>query len=541
MKKLFVILLFSSAVLCYGIAEVKSVSASSALSDSQGSYSAGNLIDGTWQSWAEASKGNGTGEHFILILRKAETIAGFALKNGYGNIDYFAKNNRVKAFKIYIDGTYTETIAVKDSVSFEQYSFKKPVRCGNVRFVIDDVYQGTMYNDTCVAEIALLEKIYNEKEFYENILLWVGQDEEVGRSPYSDYDRRIASVKDNDKYILLDYLPFDIVGEYNEAFKWDDKTNNWIKRKTKIARLNGQSSLRINDNLPRIDGATAMYPLYSSFVRAVYPERQPVGNDNNVRSLLNWEYYPNLNLFNDRYGYEILWASPEDFKSIVQCNTTSKAYQRLINGETDIIFCYEPSDAEKRSVPRGKSFNLTPICKDAFVFIVNEKNTVNNVTQKQIRDIYSGRVTNWKTISGVDEPVIAYQRPENSGSQTILQSIMKGDVIMRPILEGESVSGGMFSQLRMVASAFYNYNCAIGYSFLYYMNQMAGGTGVKALSVDGITPNRQNIQNNSYPFTQTVYAVTIGNESENTKKFIAWILSPQGQELVEKTGYIPLK
>jgi phosphate transport system substrate-binding protein len=73
------------------------------------------------------------------------------------------------------------------------------------------------------------------------------------------------------------------------------------------------------------------------------------------------------------------------------------------------------------------------------------------------------------------------------------------------------------------------------------MNKMAGSSGVKALSVDGFTPNRQTIQNNAYPFTQTVYAVTIGNESENTKKFIEWILSPQGQELVEKTGYIPVK
>ena len=56
-------------------------------------------------------------------------------------------------------------------------------------------------------------------------------------------------------------------------------------------------------------------------------------------------------------------------------------------------------------------------------------------------------------------------------------------------------------------------------------------------SFDGIAPNKQTIQNNTYPFIQTVYAVTTGNESENAKKFIEWILSPQGQELAEKTGY----
>jgi phosphate transport system substrate-binding protein len=541
MKKLFVILLLSSAVLGYGQAGIKEVWASSALSDSQGSYPARNLVDYTWQSWAEGSEGNGVGEHFTLTLFYTRTIAGFALKNGYGNIDYFAKNNRVKTFKIYVDGTYTETIAVKDSVSFEQYSFKKPVECESIRFVIDDVYPGTMYNDTCVAEIALLEEIDDEETFYKFILRRMGEPYSDGPTEFESNDRRIASVADADKLMLLDYLPFDLVGEYDEASKWDNKTYGWIKRKTKTVQLNGQSSLKLNDNLPRIDGATAMYPLYSSFVRAVYPEKQPDKNKNDYeRSLLNWEYYPNFDLFN-RYN-EFSYAQPEDFKSIVQCNTTSKAYQRLIDGETDIIFCYEPSSAEIRAAAaKGKRFNLTPICKDAFVFIVNEKNTANNITRKQIRDIYSGRLTNWKSISGVDEPVIAYQRPENSGSQTILQAIMKGDTIMRPVLEGEYISGGMFGHIRMVASDFYNYNCAIGYSFLFYVNQMAGIAGIKALSVDGFPPNKQAIQNNSYPFTQIVFAVTTGNESENTKKFIEWILSPQGQELAEKTGYIPLK
>ncbi|MDR2922811.1 MAG: substrate-binding domain-containing protein [Treponema sp.] len=546
MKKLAVILFFSSfssAVFGYGITGIwYSASASSALEER---YDADNLIDGTWQSWAEGSNGNGVGEYFTLFLSEyndTETITGFALKNGYGNIDYFVKNNRVKAFKIYIiedyigkyyedeNGTYTETIAVKDSISFEQYYFKKPVKCKAIRFVIDDVYPGTMYNDTCIAEIALLGNVYDEQTFYENILFWVGKPEEWG-SEYLSNDERVKSVADNDKIMLLDYLPFDFTG----------KLGSYYERKTKIARLNRSASLRLNDNLPRIDGATAMYPLYSSFVHAVYPEKQPVETDSYRHSLLNWEYYPNLDLYNI-YHSETGLGNQEDFKSIVQCNTTSTAYQRLIDGETDIVFCYEPSSAEIRAAAaKGKRFNLTPICKDAFVFIVNEKNIVNNITKKQIQNIYSGRLTNWKSISGADEPIIAYQRPENSGSQTILQSIMKGDIITRPVLEGEFVSTRMSGYIKKVTSQFYNYNCAIGYTFLYYLTQMAGGAGVKTLSVDGIAPNKQTVQNNTYPFIQTVYAVTAGNESENTKKFIAWILSPQGQELAEKTGYIPLK
>jgi phosphate transport system substrate-binding protein len=542
MKNLFVFLLFFSTVFCYGQNRgdlvIPEVIASSYLTDAKDSYPPRNLVDHTWESWAEGVNGNGVGEYFILKLWKRVPVAGFVIKNGYGNIDLFAKNNRVKAFKIYADwNNYIETIVIDDTFSFKQYYFKEPVDCMNIRFEIADVYPGTMYDDTCVAEIALLDHTGWEQD-YANRLLWFFGYQDA----YKNYDEFVASVGDPERDMLLDYLPFALSGDF-KIYKYDEKKDDYIEIKNKVARLSRTSSLRLTNNLPRIDGATAMYPLYSSFVRAVYPEKQPVNSSRGYFSaFLNWDYYPNVDLLNKNYADEYRYAQADELKSIVQCNTTSKAYDRLIDGKTDIIFCYEPSEAQiKAAAAKGKRFNLTPICKDAFVFIVNARNTANNITQSQIRDIYSGRVTNWKPISGVEEPIIAYQRAENSGSQTILQSIMKGDKIMPAINETEFVSRGMYRELILVASNFYNYNCAIGYTFLFYMNQMAGNIGVKALSVDGIAPNKENIQSNKYPFVQTVYAVTTGNESENTKKFIEWILSPQGQELAEKTGYIPIR
>ncbi len=529
MKTIFLILLACSTAFCYGHPMyVTEVSASSELADSQGWYPARNLIDRTWQSWAEGSKGNGVGESFTLTLpeNNDRPVAGFALKNGYGNLDYYSRNNRVKSFRIFIDGNYIETIAIKDSFSFEQYALKKPVEGRKIRFVIDDVYPGTIYNDTCISEVALLSEIVSDQEFYENILFWLRETIDDGPSQFENNSPQLTSVSDADKIMLLDYLPFDIP---------------YFRFRTKIALLSGSSSLKLNNDLPRIDGATAMYPLYSAFVHAVYPEKKfDELTEFSDYTLLQWGYFPSFLLWKDYSGY--FWAEQELFESIVQCNTTSEAYRRLIDGETDIIFCYEPSEAEiSAAAAKGKHFNLTPVCKDAFVFIVNDKNVIRNITLKQIRDIYSGRVTNWKSISGVDEPIIAYQRSENSGSQTTLQSIMKGEQLIRPIIAGEYVSKGMFGMIRKIASDYYNYNSAIGYTFLFYVNNMAGKSGIKALSIDGSVPDRQNIVNNTYPFCQTVYAVTTGSESYNTKKFIEWILSPQGQELVEKTGYIPLK
>ena len=505
---------------------IKNVSASSELSNSQGSYPAANLIDQSWRTWAEGSRGNGTGESFTITLSdyyEIVTVAGFALKNGYGHLDYYGQNNRVKSFKIYIDGIYTETIAIRDSINFEQYALKEPVTCETIRFEIDDVYPGTRFNDTCVAEIALLRQQVDESFFYENILFWLGRNDDYeGDSQYKNNIQGMISISDVDRILLWDYLPFDNLVDLG-----------WVYGKSKVALLERPSSLRLTSDLPRIDGATAMYPLYSSFVRAVYPEIGIYEEEGSydLKALSEWPYLPN----NLRFGHD------ENFKSIVQCNTTSEAYRRLIDGETDIVFCYEPSQAERNAAAeRGVSFNLTPIAKDAFVFIVNKNNVLNNITQSQIRDIYSGRVTNWRAISGADEPVIAYQRPENSGSQTILQSIMREERLMRPILDGDYIPG-MGGMIRRVTSNFYNYNSAIGYTFLFYLTKMAGSEEVKVLAVDGVAPTRQSIQNNAYPFVQTVYAVTTGNESVNTRRFIEWILSAQGQELAVKTGYTPVR
>jgi phosphate transport system substrate-binding protein len=274
---------------------------------------------------------------------------------------------------------------------------------------------------------------------------------------------------------------------------------------SKIAILEEESKLKLLTNLPILDGATALYPVYSSFVTAVYPRKY---------------YYPYNN------------------DSIVKCSTTSFAYDYLLDGKVDIIFCTEPSMQHlEKAKELGVEFNLTPIGRDAFVFFVNKNNPIKNITSLQIRDIYSGETTNWKEINGVDETIIAYQRPENSGSQTALQIIMEKSKIMEPIKE--TLAGGMGEIIDRVSS-YKNYENAIGYSFLFFTTEMVKNQEIKLLGIDGIFPSKETIQNNSYPFSGLFYAITLGNETENVKNFINWILSEQGQYLIEKTGYIPL-
>ncbi|MDV2887769.1 substrate-binding domain-containing protein, partial [Alkalihalophilus pseudofirmus] len=83
----------------------------------------------------------------------------------------------------------------------------------------------------------------------------------------------------------------------------------------------------------------------------------------------------------------------------------------------------------------GKELVMTPIGKEAFVFFVNPKNSVNDLQVSEIKGIYSGNIKNWSKLGGKNDRIIAFQRPKNSGSQTLLEKIMGNTPIMEPLKE----------------------------------------------------------------------------------------------------------
>jgi len=275
-----------------------------------------------------------------------------------------------------------------------------------------------------------------------------------------------------------------------------------------LAELDEVSEFKINDNVPKLDGATAFYPLYAAFAQAVYP---------------TGEYL----------SYDLL-------RSAVLCTRTPNAYRSLLQGKVDIIFCLEPSQAQLQQFHENNmNIKFVPIGKEAFVFFVNSKNAVSNLSVDDIQGIYTGRIKNWRFLNGMNRNILAYQRPEGSGSQTILRKIM-GDI---PVIEPrkENVMQEMQGIINQVAT-YRNFYNAVGYSFLMYATEMVQDNQIKLLSINGIYPSVETIQNGSYPFTVEFYAIYNDTETknENIEPFINWILSRQGQTLVSRTGYAPI-
>ena len=100
---------------------------------------------------------------------------------------------------------------------------------------------------------------------------------------------------------------------------------------------------------------------------------------------------------------------------------------------------------------------------------------------------------------------------------------------------------GSNSLMQQVSVEWKGVQPALGYSYRFFANTMYPNPNAKLLKIDGVEPSVENIKNGSYPFTVNFYAVTNGQPQGNTKKLIDWILSPQGQKLIEKCGYTPLK
>ena len=176
----------------------------------------------------------------------------------------------------------------------------------------------------------------------------------------------------------------------------------------------------------------------------------------------------------------------------------------------------------KTAKEKGIEIELVPVGLEAFVFFVNKNNPVESLTTDEIRSIYRGNITNWKEVGGPDRSINPFLRVKNSGSQTMMEKFMENDMIKR-------------------RSIFNVFGASIGYSFRYYLSGMVANENVRMLAVNGIFPNAQNIRNGLYPLTSSFYVVCKkDNPNPNVRKLVDWLLSQEGQRLIEACGYSPI-
>jgi len=259
--------------------------------------------------------------------------------------------------------------------------------------------------------------------------------------------------------------------------------------KTKIVK---KEATKLDGDLPVIDGAAALVPVFNSFVYSLYPE-------SSVK-------YENGDFTSD---------------SALQYHNTRGAYKGLVDGDIDIAFCAKPSDEQVQyGLDKGVELELIPIGREAFVFLVNKNNPVDNLSMGQLKDIYSGKITNWKDVGGANRPINVVQRNQGSGSQTTLEKLF-----------GKDIASNFFGP----------FGASIGFSFRFYVEELTRHGHIKMLELNDVYPSKENVQNETYPIVSNFYAVIRKGETEsnpNIKKVIDFVLSPTGQDIIDEVGYV---
>jgi len=223
----------------------------------------------------------------------------------------------------------------------------------------------------------------------------------------------------------------------------------------------------------------------------------------------------------------------------VGLSKTNNVFVNFINGNSDLILVTYPTDDElKLAEDQGIKLDIVPIAKDGFVFVVNNKNVVENLTLNQIQNIYSGKIKNWKDVGGADSKILAFQKPEKTSSQiAMLNKVMRGTKMIEPITQ--TISQDIVDVVNVI-SDYDNSENAIGFSYNYYITTSYTSDTIRLLSVNGIKPTYDNIQTGLYDLQTAYYAVIRKDEPENsnTRKLLNAMISTKGQNVAKEAGYV---
>jgi phosphate transport system substrate-binding protein len=258
---------------------------------------------------------------------------------------------------------------------------------------------------------------------------------------------------------------------------------------------------------------------------ATYIENK--GSDTMVNLALGWA---------ERYQSE-----RPDVRISVTGGGSGTGIAAIINGTMDIANSSRKIKGEE--VEDAKARGVDPVefivARDAIAVIVNPENPVNELTLKQISDIYSGKYSNWTQVGGEDRPIVRLSRETNSGThvyflETVLRlgnsddkTLFSTDTLLLPSSEG------IIAELRQNPNA-------IGYDGLGYVPK-----DLKVIAVakeEGgpyVLPSITTVNDKSYPIARDLYMYTNGEPTGLIKEYLDWILSPEAQEIVAELGFVP--
>jgi len=226
----------------------------------------------------------------------------------------------------------------------------------------------------------------------------------------------------------------------------------------------------------------------------------------------------------------------DDYHVTVTSGGSGVGIVNVVEGRSDIAMASRELhllERQRYETPT-KKFNVFTVGYDAICLIVSPEvhdSGITDLTKEEVRRIYSGSISNWKELGGLDEEIFAIGRKPGSGTRDTFDEIIMGS--------RESETPGVRNEAAESAeikTAIQRSDNAIGYVGYSYI--MRGDSRV--VSLDGVPPTIENIKNGSYPLARELYFITLGKPSPGAQAFINYVLSAEGQKIAIENGFIPV-
>ncbi len=236
-----------------------------------------------------------------------------------------------------------------------------------------------------------------------------------------------------------------------------------------------------------------------------------------------------------RWAEEYMKKNPKE-KIQVTGGGSGTGIAALVNGTTDIADAsrnIKPDEAAKVKAKFSVEPVETVVARDGVAIYVNETNPLRQLTQEQLKAIYMGDVTNWKDVGGPDAPIVLYSRENSSGTYVFVKEhvLQNGDF---------SPTAQTLPGTAAVVNAIAKERFGIGYGGAAYAK---GVKEVKVAGADGQgwLPSAENVKSGKYPLSRPLFMYTRGAPSADSKQFIDYCLSKDGQAVVAQVGYYPIR
>lgn len=220
-----------------------------------------------------------------------------------------------------------------------------------------------------------------------------------------------------------------------------------------------------------------------------------------------------------------------DIDISVQGGGSGVGISSIIDGTCHIGDASRSAKDEEKETARNKGVNLyeNVVAMDGIAVIVHPSNGIIGLTRQQIKDIYTGKISNWRDVGGRRGPIVVISRDSASGTFETFNELALDKEKVRP----EALLNASNNAVAQIVA---NTPAAIGYVGLGYLTD-----AVKAVEVEGVKPTKENVVNGSFILARKLFMYTNGAPKGAVKQFIDFILSTDGQKLVDKAGFVALK